>query len=71
MLWIDGRFSGRITSPGGKLILGAGGRVDANVDVSVAIVQGIVNGDLIASRRVELGRAAKSHWQHSDAFPTH
>lgn len=59
MLRIDGRLSGRITSPGGKLIVGAGGRVDANVDVSVAIVQGIVNGDLIASRRVELGRAAR------------
>ena len=59
MLRIDGRFSGRITSTGGKLIVGAGGRVDANVDVSVAIVQGIVNGDLIASRRVELGRAAR------------
>jgi cytoskeletal protein CcmA (bactofilin family) len=59
MLRIDGRFSGRITSSGGELIVGAGGRVDANVDVSVVIVQGIVNGDLIASRRVELGRAAK------------
>lgn len=59
MLRIDGRFSGGITSSGGELIVGAGGRVDANVDVSVVIVQGIVNGDLTASRRVELGRAAK------------
>ncbi len=38
--------------------MGFGGRVDANVDVSVVTVQGIVNGDLIASRRIELGRAA-------------
>ena len=59
MLRIDGRFSGRITSPGGKLVVGAGGRVDADVNVSVVIVQGIVRGDLIASQRVELGRAAK------------
>ena len=59
MLRIDGRFKGRITSTDGKLVVGAGGRVDANVDVSVVIVQGIVNGDVIASRRVELGRAAK------------
>lgn len=55
---IDGRFSGRITSRDGELIVGFGGRVDANVDVSVVTVQGIVNGDLIASRRIELGRAA-------------
>jgi len=59
MLRVDGRFSGRITSADGKLIVGAGGRVDANVDVSFVIVQGIVNGDVIASRRVELGRAAR------------
>jgi cytoskeletal protein CcmA (bactofilin family) len=59
LLRIDGRFSGRISSSDGELIVGAGGRVDANVDVSVVIVQGTVNGDLIASRRVELGRAAK------------
>ena len=59
MLRIDGRFSGRITSRDGELIVGFGGRVDASVDVSVVTVQGIVNGDLIASRRVELGRAAK------------
>jgi len=59
LLRIDGRFSGRITSSDGELIVGAGGSVDANVDVSVVIVQGTVNGDLIASRRVELGRAAK------------
>jgi cytoskeletal protein CcmA (bactofilin family) len=58
MLRIDGRFSGRITSRDGELIVGFGGRVDAIVDVSVVTVQGIVNGDLIASRRVELGRAA-------------
>jgi cytoskeletal protein CcmA (bactofilin family) len=59
MLRIDGRFSGRITSSDGELIIGAGGRVDANVEVSAVTVQGIVNGDLIASRRVELGRAAR------------
>lgn len=59
MLRIDGRFSGGIKSAGGRLIVGAGGRVDANVDVSVVIIQGIVNGDVIANRRVELGRAAK------------
>ncbi|MFN2577683.1 MAG: polymer-forming cytoskeletal protein [Pyrinomonadaceae bacterium] len=59
MLRVDGRFSGRITSSGGALIVGAGGQVDANIEVSVATIHGIVNGDIIASDRIELGRAAK------------
>src|SRR5689334_19718276 len=59
MLRVDGRFSGRIMSAGGALIVGAGGQVDANIEVSVATVHGIVNGDIVATDRVELGRAAK------------
>jgi cytoskeletal protein CcmA (bactofilin family) len=59
MLRVDGRFSGRITSAGGALIVGAGGQVDANIEVSVATIHGVVNGDIIASDRIELGRAAK------------
>jgi cytoskeletal protein CcmA (bactofilin family) len=59
MLRIDGHFSGRITSSSGSLIVGAGGQVDANVEVSVATIQGIVNGDVVATQRIELGRAAK------------
>jgi len=59
MLRIDGRFSGKITSSSGTLLVGAGGQVDANVDVAVALIQGIVNGDIIAGQRVELGRASK------------
>ena len=59
MLRVDGRFSGRITSNTGTLIVGAGGQVDANIEVSVATIHGIVNGDIIAGQRIELGRAAK------------
>jgi cytoskeletal protein CcmA (bactofilin family) len=59
MLRVDGRFSGRINSTGGTLIVGSGGQVDANIEVSVATIHGIVNGDIIASDRIELGRAAK------------
>ena len=59
MLRVDGRFSGRITSAGGALIVGAGGQVDANIEVSVATIHGVVNGDIIAGQRIELGRAAK------------
>jgi cytoskeletal protein CcmA (bactofilin family) len=59
LLRIDGHFSGRITSTSGSLIVGAGGRVDAKVEVAVATIQGIVNGDVVATERIELGRAAK------------
>jgi cytoskeletal protein CcmA (bactofilin family) len=59
MLRIDGRFSGRISSPSGCLIVGAGGQVDANIEVAVATIQGTVNGDIIATQRIELGRASK------------
>jgi cytoskeletal protein CcmA (bactofilin family) len=59
MLRVDGRFSGRITSGTGTLIVGAGGQVDANIDVSVATIHGVVNGDIVAGQRIELGRAAK------------
>jgi cytoskeletal protein CcmA (bactofilin family) len=59
MLRVDGRFSGRVTSGTGTLIVGAGGQVDANIEVSVATIHGVVNGDIIAGQRIELGRAAK------------
>jgi cytoskeletal protein CcmA (bactofilin family) len=59
MLRVDGRFSGKINSTGGTLIVGSGGQVDANIEVAIAQIHGIVNGDIIASDKVELGRAAK------------
>jgi cytoskeletal protein CcmA (bactofilin family) len=59
MMRVDGHLSGRISSSSGTLIVGANGKVDANIEVSVAVIHGIVNGDIIATQRLELGRAAK------------
>src|SRR4029079_18554000 len=59
MMRVDGRLSGRLTSTSGPLIVGANGKVDANIEVAVAVVHGTVNGDIIATQRLELGRAAK------------
>ena len=59
LLRIDGRFSGRINSATGTLIVGSGGQVDANVEVSIATIHGVVNGDVVAGQRIELGRAGK------------
>lgn len=59
MLRVDGHLSGRVSSQDGTLIVSTGGQVDANVEVSVAQIYGTVNGDIIASKRIELGRVAK------------
>src|SRR6266576_946785 len=52
MLRVDGRFSGRITSGTGTLIVGAGGQVDASVEGSVAQVHGVLKGDIIVGQRM-------------------
>jgi cytoskeletal protein CcmA (bactofilin family) len=59
MMRVDGHFSGRISSSSGTLIVGANGKVDANIEVAVAVIHGSINGDIIATQRLELGRAAK------------
>jgi cytoskeletal protein CcmA (bactofilin family) len=59
MMRIDGHVGGRLASDGGTIIVGDGGQVDADLDVAVAVIRGIVNGNIIASQRVELGRTAK------------
>jgi cytoskeletal protein CcmA (bactofilin family) len=59
MMRVDGHLSGRIKSTSGTLIVGANGKVDANIEVAIAIVHGTVNGDIVATTRLELGRAAK------------
>jgi cytoskeletal protein CcmA (bactofilin family) len=59
MMRVDGQLSGRVNSTSGTLIVGANGKVDANIEVAIAIVHGTVNGDIIATQRLELGRAAK------------
>ena len=59
MMRVDGHLSGRISSTSGTLIVGANGKVDANIEVAVAVIHGTINGDIIATQRLELGRAAK------------
>ncbi|HYY43509.1 MAG TPA: polymer-forming cytoskeletal protein, partial [Pyrinomonadaceae bacterium] len=59
MLRVDGHLSGRVSSQDGTLIISSGGQVDADIEVSVAQIYGTVNGDIIASKRIELGRVAR------------
>jgi cytoskeletal protein CcmA (bactofilin family) len=59
MLRVDGVLSGSVSSEAGTLLVGNNGQVDADINVAVAMIHGTVNGDIIASQRLELGRAAK------------
>ena len=59
MLRVDGTLSGRVSSDDGTLIVSTNGRVEANVEVAVAQIFGTVNGDITASKRIEMGRVAK------------
>lgn len=58
MLRVNGHIAGKVTSAHGTLIIDGSARVDADIDVGVAVISGIVNGDVIAHERVELGPAA-------------
>ena len=59
MLRVDGHLTGTVTSEGGTLIVGTNGQVDANVSVSVATINGAVNGDVVATEKIQLGRTAR------------
>ncbi|MEO7672475.1 MAG: polymer-forming cytoskeletal protein [Pyrinomonadaceae bacterium] len=58
MLRVDGHLIGTVSSESGTLIVGTNGKVDANVSVSAAVVNGTVNGDISATERIQLGRTA-------------
>ncbi len=50
---IDGRFKGQVFSKG-KLIIGADAQVKAEVDAGEVVISGEVEGNLSASKRLEL-----------------
>ncbi len=58
MLRVDGHMTGRVTSEDGTLIVGSTGQIDSNVMVAAAVINGTINGDVIATERLELGRLA-------------
>lgn len=59
MLRVDGHLTGTVSSDTGTLIIGSSGQVDADISVSAALINGTVNGDIIATERLELGRTAR------------
>ena len=59
MLRVDGHLIGTVSSASGTLIIGTNGQVDANIMVAAAMINGTVNGDIIASEKLQLGRTAR------------
>lgn len=58
-LRIDGNFSGKVSSPGGTLIVSAGAQVtQAVINVAVARINGTVEGDINVSKELVLGPTA-------------
>jgi len=58
MLRVDGHLIGTVASETGTLIVGTNGKIEANVSVAAALINGSVQGDIVASEKLQLGRTA-------------
>jgi cytoskeletal protein CcmA (bactofilin family) len=59
MVRVNGHIAGSVYSKTGTLIVDAEARVDATIDVAVAVIGGTVSGDIVARERVELGPSSR------------
>ena len=60
-LQVEGNVVGKITSPGGTLVIGETGELEAQIDVGICVIHGSLYGDLIAKNRVEIRKTGKVH----------
>lgn len=51
---VDGRVSGNINSDSGTVIIGESAKVEADIQVSIAIIRGDVTGKIDAADRIEV-----------------
>ena len=68
---VNGHIAGTVYSERGTLIIDEMARVDANIEVGTAIINGTVNGDIVAHQRVEIGPGAEIYgniWTRSIAI---
>jgi cytoskeletal protein CcmA (bactofilin family) len=59
MLRIQGHVAGKISSGNGTLIVDTSARVEAEIDVAVCVIGGVVVGEVIGHERVEVGSGAE------------
>ncbi|HZM89330.1 MAG TPA: polymer-forming cytoskeletal protein [Blastocatellia bacterium] len=60
-LQVDGKTSGTLTSDSGTLIIGESGNVEAQIDVGVCVVHGLVHGNLVARSKLEIRKTGRVH----------
>jgi len=68
---VNGHIAGVVYSERGTLIVDDMARVDANIEVAVAVINGTINGDIVAHQKVEIGPGAKIYgniWTRSIAM---
>ncbi len=59
VLKIDGKFEGEMITSGGELIVGKTGTVKASAKVKNASIEGRLEGDVVATEKVELKHKAQ------------
>ena len=59
ILQIDGKFEGEMITDGGDVIVGKTGSIKANIHVKNAFIEGHVDGNIVASEKVELKEGAQ------------
>lgn len=68
---VNGHIAGTVYSERGTLMVDDTARVDANIEVAVAVINGVVNGDIVAHQKVEIGPRARIYgniWTRSIAI---
>ncbi len=63
VLRFDGYSLGNVLSPNGTLVLSKRGRIEADIEVGTAIIDGFVSGNIIANERVVLESDARVRGQ--------
>ncbi|HKP48341.1 MAG TPA: polymer-forming cytoskeletal protein [Pyrinomonadaceae bacterium] len=63
VLHFDGYSIGDVRSPGGTLVLTKRGRIEADIEVATAIIDGVVTGNITANERVVLESDARVRGQ--------
>jgi len=58
-LQVEGRVVGNVVSESGTLIIEETGRVEAQVDVGVCVIRGILEGNVRAKSRIEVRKASR------------
>ena len=63
VMHFDGYSLGNVLSPNGTLVVSKRGRIEADIDVGTAIIDGAVTGNITASERVVLESDARVRGQ--------